>query len=387
MINDTPMTKPQQQFLELLRSGLWGKPADASIFQGEIDWLTILRIAKEQTVQILVANGIETLPKELWPPQSVIFKLIEYRTTTARMHLLINSVIAKITEALNAEGIPSVLLKGQGLAQNYLIPESRICGDIDLYVGEENIDRACEVIAGLTDEPQEPEEELTGDEMHRHVKVDGVVIEVHRRAMASFGSRAMYLLKKWTKSNLDANFYNNELPSICFNQVPVKVPSTNFNSVFILHHAAHHMRTSGIGLRQLCDWAMYLAKHNTEIDTKELKRTLMRFNIVSVWKEFGRFAVNVLGLDPKYLPLAPHKLDYTKGTDFILNDIFATGNFGHYRQSSTVPTETPFLKRKWLNGMVSTKRFVNMLKLFPGFTITYSFEWYTQAFKRLFKGE
>ena len=130
------MTKPQQQFLELLRSGLWGKPADASIFQGEIDWLTILRIAKEQTVQILVANGIETLPKELWPPQSVIFKLIEYRTTTARMHLLINSVIAKITEALNAEGIPSVLLKGQGLAQNYLIPESRICGDIDLYVGE-----------------------------------------------------------------------------------------------------------------------------------------------------------------------------------------------------------------------------------------------------------
>ena len=58
------MTRSQQQFLELLRSGLWGKPADASIFQGEIDWQSIVRIAKEQTVQVLVANGIETLPKE-----------------------------------------------------------------------------------------------------------------------------------------------------------------------------------------------------------------------------------------------------------------------------------------------------------------------------------
>ena len=77
------MTKPQQQFLELLRSGLWGKPADASIFQGEIDWKTILRLAKEQTVQVLVANGIETLPKELWPPKVVIFKLMEIKTKTA----------------------------------------------------------------------------------------------------------------------------------------------------------------------------------------------------------------------------------------------------------------------------------------------------------------
>ena len=381
------MTKPQQQFLELLRSGLWGKPADASIFQGEIDWNSILRIAREQTVQVLVANGIETLPKELWPPKVVIFKLMEIKTKTAKMHLLLNSVLAKITTALNAEGIPSVLLKGQGLAQNYLVPESRICGDIDLYVGEENIDKAYEVIAALTDKPQEPEEGLTGKEMHRELKVDGVIVEIHRKALATYGSRSTRLLKKWTQNNLDANFYNVKLPSINFNQVAVKVPSADFNSIFILYHATHHMRIGGIGLRQICDWAIYIKKHYPEINLKELKSTLRRFNMIPVWKEFCIFAVNILGLDSLHLPLAPRRLNPTNGTDFILNDIFATGNFGHYRQFSPIPPTTHFIKRKWLNGMISTRRFVSMVKLFPGFTISYSIGWYRKAFRRLIQGK
>lgn len=378
------MTRPQQQFLELLRSGLWGKPADASIFQGEIDWQSIVRIAKEQTVQVLVANGIETLPKELWPPKVAIFKLMEYKSTTIKMHHLLNSVLGKITTALNAEGIPSVLLKGQGLAQNYLIPESRICGDIDLYVGEENIDRACEVIAGLTDEPQEPEEELTGEEKHRHVKVDGVVVEVHRNAISSYDPKQERLFIAWAKEELDSHFNDRTLPTLDFNQIPVNIPSANFNAVFILYHAAHHMLLGGIGLRQFCDWATYLSKHYSDIDSDELKTSLRLFNMVPVWKEFGRFAVNVLGLGPEYLPLAPRNLSHTKGSEFILNDIFASGNFGHYRQQNTAPVETNVIKRKWHNFLIYSFRFASLLKLFPRFTLLSILIWYSRTIKRVF---
>ena len=42
------MTRHQTQFLELLRAGLWGLPADPSHFQtGATDWNAILKIAKE----------------------------------------------------------------------------------------------------------------------------------------------------------------------------------------------------------------------------------------------------------------------------------------------------------------------------------------------------
>ena len=379
------MTRPQQQFLELLRSGLWGKPADASIFQGEIDWQSIVRIAKEQTVQVLVANGIETLPKELWPPKVAIFKLMEYKSTTVKMHHLLNSVLAKITTALNAEGIPSVLLKGQGLAQNYLIPESRICGDIDLYVGEENIDRACEVIAGLTDEPQEPEEGLTGEEKHRHVKVDGVVVEVHRKSVTTHTERLARLMRNWTHESLNSHFNDGTLPTINFNQVPVTVPSANFNNIFILYHAANHMVQGGIGLRQLCDWAMFLTKHHTEINETELKSDLRRFNMIPVWKEFSRFIVNVLGLDPTFLPLAPRKLINTNGAKFILNDIFATGNFGHYNEISKAPIEHNTLKRRWRNFKIRIRRHYGLIRFFPMFTISFIATWYFNAIKIVIK--
>lgn len=381
------MTRPQQQFLELLRSGLWGKPADASIFQGEIDWQSIVRIAKEQTVQVLVANGIETLPKELWPPKVAIFKLMEYKSTTVKMHHLLNSVLAKITTALNAEGIPSVLLKGQGLAQNYLIPESRICGDIDLYVGEENIDRACEVIAGLTDEPQEPEEGLTGGDKHKEIKIDDVVVEVHKKAISTCSPRQARLQRIWTNTNLNLHFHDGTLPSIDFNHVPVKVPNADFNAVFILYHAAHHMIQGGIGLRQICDWAMYLAKHHSEIDQKVLKKTLRRFNMVPVWNEFGKFAVCVLGLEPRCLPLPPNNLTSTKETIFILNDIFENGNFGHYRIPNDTSEETNIFKRKWRSSIILAKRVTEKVKLFPRFALPYGLAWYINAIKRLFQGK
>ena len=171
----------QQQFLELLRAGLWGRPADIGLFADKenVDWKAILRMAREQTVIVIVADGIETLPEELWPPRKAMLQLMMMRVRTQQMHQLLNSTLNLVTEALNAQGIPSVLLKGQGVAQNYRIPESRMCGDIDLYVGEENYKRACTVVAGLS-----PQKGALGQEtaMHQHVTLNGVEIEIHHIA-------------------------------------------------------------------------------------------------------------------------------------------------------------------------------------------------------------
>ena len=378
------ITLTQQQFLELLRSGLWGKPADASIFQGEIDWQSIVRIAKEQTVQVLVANGIETLPKELWPPKAAIFKLMEYKSTTVKMHHLLNSVLAKITTALNAEGIPSVLLKGQGLAQNYLIPESRMCGDIDLYVGEENFYKAADIIASFSDETIEPKEGLTGKEKHTEINVNGVIIEVHRKSTSTFNPRQERLLNAWTKRQLDSHFNDGTLPTINFNQVPVNIPSTDFNTIFLLYHAIHHMLIGGIGLRQICDWAILLYKHHSEINRTELKAYLKSFHLEPVWREFCRVAVNIIGLDPQYLPLVPIDIASTKGTEFLINDIFEKGNFGHHQH---IPYGSCYIKRKWRSFIRTTKRFAKITKLFPRFAIPTVLSMYKLIIKSNLKSE
>ena len=74
------MNRAQTQFLELLRAGLWGVAADPENFKPDsIDWKAVLRIAKEQTMFAVVADGIETLPRELWPAKEVMMKLAMMR--------------------------------------------------------------------------------------------------------------------------------------------------------------------------------------------------------------------------------------------------------------------------------------------------------------------
>lgn len=376
------MTRSHQQFLELLRSGLWGTPADTSLFQGEVNWKAIMRIAKEQTVQVIVTDGIEALPSELWPSKEIMFKLMAIRIKTKHLHLQLNATLVKITQALQAAGIPSVLLKGQGVAHNYRLPDSRMCGDIDLYVGLENFEKASDVICTLN--PTQTKEEIEHDALHRHFDIDDVNLELHQKASSSANKRQDRLFDAWTKSNLDDHFNDGSLPTIDFDGTPVNTPSANYNAVFILHHAVRHMITEGIGLRQICDWTMFLYKHHADINEEELRATLRKFHMEAIWREFGILAINMLGLPPSCLPLVPRNLS-SKKTDKLLEQIFAYGNFGQYDKNGRISNESNILKRKWRSLWVQTRHFWKNARLFPRFTFSYSAGWYPDAIARLFR--
>ena len=341
-----------------------------------------MRIAKEQTVQVIVTDGIEALPSELWPSKEIMFKLMAIRIKTKHLHLQLNATLVKITQALQAAGIPSVLLKGQGLAHNYRLLDSRMCGDIDLYVGLENFEKASDVICTLN--PTQTKEEIEHDALHRHFDIDDVNLELHQKASSSANKRQDRLFDAWTKSNLDDHFNDGSLPTIDFDGTPVNTPSANYNAVFILHHAVRHMITEGIGLRQICDWTMFLYKHHAEINEEELRATLLKFHMGAIWREFGILAINMLGLPPSCLPLAPGNLS-SKKTDKLLEQIFAYGNFGQYDKNGRISNESNILKRKWRSLWVQTRHFWKNARLFPRFTFSYSAGWYPDAIARFFR--
>ena len=255
-----------------------------------------------------------------------------------------------------------------------------MCGDIDLYVGKENFEKASDVICTLN--PTQTKEEIEHDALHRHFDIDEVTLELHQKASSSANRRQKKLFDAWTKANLDDHFLDGTLPTIDFDQTPVQTPSANYNAVFILHHAARHMITEGIGLRQICDWAMFLDKHHTEVDEAQLKADLSKFHMEEIWKEFGILAVSVLGLDSQSLPLAPAKLS-SKKTELLLEQIFAYGNFGQYDKKGRTANETNLLKRKWRSFWVQTRHFRKNALIFPRFTFSYSAGWYPDAISRL----
>ena len=274
------MTTAQQQFLELLRAGLWGTKADANLFKEDVDWKTILRIAKEQTVQVIIADGIETLPEEVWPPKQAMLSLLMLRIKTQQMHNLLNTTLNQITEALNSEHIPSVLLKGQGVAQNYRIPASRMCGDIDLYTGLSGYKKACSIIENLNKKNSKASIEC---DHHMHLSVNGVEIEVHRHADMMPGKKQNKRLQEWTQASIDAHFHTGKLQTWNNLGTEISLASPSFDAFFILHHAVRHMTTEGVGFRQICDWVMYLHRYHFDIDVQVLKESLKEFNMELIW--------------------------------------------------------------------------------------------------------
>ena len=378
------MTLAQRQFLELLRSGLWGKPVNIDLFHGDVDWKSILRIAKEQTALVIVAEGIETLPQEMWPTTDAILRLMMMRIKTLQMHHLLNSTLNKIVNALNSAGIHSALLKGQGAAQNYRQPECRMCGDIDLYTGLTDYKRACEIIENLDTKGNRHSVEC---EHHTHISFNDVEVEIHRYADLMPNKKLNSKFQKWTRECIDNNFGTEALRKWNNDGTDILLATQTYDAFLILHHAVRHMTTEGVGLRQICDWTMYLHKHHDQIDTKELSKKLKEFHMEAIWQEFGIVAVNYLGLPIEELPLAPKKLT-SKKTEKILNHIFKSGNFGRYSTEPKINTGSlPYLIKKWHHFRIQIRRHFKIYDIFPKYATQYIWQWFGGALLRLMKGQ
>ena len=375
------MNRSQTQFLELLRAGLWGVAADPENFKPDsVDWKAVLRVAKEQTMWAVVADGIETLPKELWPPKEVMMKLAMMRLKIEQTHVLLNSTIAQIVQALDAQGVPSVLLKGQGIAQNYLRPESRTCGDIDLYTGHGGYLKAFEIIEGLHE--GRAHKEAAECEHHLHTSLNGVEVEIHRLASFLHGKRMNANFQKWTQESMDALFGTDRLAVWDNGGTPVALAPATYNAFFILHHAVRHMTTEGVGFRQICDWTMLLHKCHAQVDVELLGRKLKELHMERIWQEFGRLAVGFLGLPASELPLAPADLTPGRKTHELLQHIFISGNFGRFDANGRDHSEVPYLVRKWRSFTFQSRRLMKLFGLFPGYSLAYMWHWFTGAVVR-----
>lgn len=375
------MNREQAQFLELLRAGLWGSTLNSDNFRSENTfWPTIYQIACEQAVPILVSDGIETLPKEFWPPKDVIYKFAIMRIKTSRMHKLLNSTLGQIVKVLESKGVYSVILKGQGVAQNYLNPESRACGDIDLYTGLGGYKKAYEIIETM--QSKKAHNEAKECTHHMHTSLNGVEVEIHRQASIVHGKRLDAKFQEWTRQSIDSMFGTGLLASWDNSGIRVSLPPPTFNAFFILHHAVRHMTIEGVGFRQLCDWTMVLHKYHSQIDSELLKKKLKEQHMELIWSEFGRLAVNYLGLPKEELPLAPDDIAPTDRTMKLLNHIFISGNFGRYDTNGMDRSKTSYLVFKWRSMSYQTKRLIKLFQVFPRYSIVYFWHWYTGAIVR-----
>lgn len=347
------MNECEGMLLAFLKAGLWSQ--ELSVDQSFDDWSSLVREAKRQSVLGIVAKtvlGRRELQTRL--PNDLRLRLKSFVVSNVMTSESMREVIARVTQAMAEAGITPVLLKGHSLAVNYPFPDLRQCGDIDIYVGEESAVKAYQVLKTIATSIDPEDMSRWGKHFSAHF--DEIEVEVHRHTSTHCTGRYAVIYAEAAGKGLTEN-----LQTLSLGDTSVSIPSIDFNAYYIFDHLFEHFLTSGIGLRHLSDWMMYLHRYHGQLDLSYLKKLLSDMDMLKPWQAFGGILVKYMGLPQEEFPFYAGEDKAAKLLRYILDD----GNFGKDTAYYTRRSKNYIFTK--LNALwCHITRGLRMFSLFPG---------------------
>lgn len=256
------MTHEFQQMLQLAALGTTGHSINLDYM--DIDWQKVIETSKKQRVDYFVAYAIKnhqmlTCSSEIQDP------LIQDARRLFFSNAIHKRAIIELLEKMERSGIHGILLKGYAIADCYTLPESRTCGDVDIWIEPKDEERACEFMKkqeftviprwknghhAVCNHPMLGCVELhiiLYDEIVEDVwfgKMDGseFVIEPYKQVVTQDG-------KFFTLGTTD-------------------------HFIFLVLHMIKHFIISGLTVQMMLDVALYFKKYKAEIDIDRFWNTL-----------------------------------------------------------------------------------------------------------------
>lgn len=324
-----------EAFYALLRAGLWEKDVRLSQFE-RIDFNGVYRLAEEQSVLGLIAAGMQHVV-DIKVPQIEFLTLIGRAVQLEQQNSAMNDFICILINRMREAGIYTLLVKGQGIAQCYERPLWRSCGDVDLFLSDDNYDKAKSFLTQLA---SSVEKEYVR-ERHLGMTIDSWVVELHGSLYSGLSSN----IEKELDDVYKDTFYRGKVRIWENGKVPVFLLTAENDAFYIFTHFLQHFYKGGVGLRQICDWCRLLWTYRDRLELKLLKSRLRKAGLISEWKAFGAFAVEYLGMPIEAMPFYSKDSKWKHKADKICSFILEVGNFGHNRDSSYFE-KYPYIIRK-----------------------------------------
>ena len=315
------LTRQEQLFFSIMRSVLWGTPTQVS---ADTDWQGVLNLAARQKCLHAFSVWLKTyriatpFDKQLTP---AIFMVLQ---RLARL----NQLASKVIELLSLHDIPATLIKGYSLSRLYPDPDTRDFGDVDIYVGEKDYERAAEIVT--TAYPDAHWRSALHGGIHYILVIDenlDRVVELHRVTMEFNDKKANALYQAFTHRYLDHS------TRVDIDGKSVTVPSAKYNALYLFMHAWHHFESTGVGFRQLGDWALCLKKAHQQSTpeewqtlTQEIEHILTALHMKTAWQTFGQILVHQLQLPTDAFPL--YTARYENRANRLLSQLLRDGHGG-----------------------------------------------------------
>ena len=324
----------EKAFLALVGAGLWEQDVRLLSF-GRIDFSQVLALAEEQSVVGLVTAGLEHVV-DVKPPTEDVLQFVGQTLLVEQQNIAMNDFIGVIVDKMRNAGIYTVLVKGQGIAQCYERPLWRASGDVDFLLSQDNYEKAKSFLIPLATSVENEYER----EKHLGMTLDSWTVELHGNLHGGLSTKMDRVIDEVQ----DDVFYRGNVRSWMNGNTAVFLPSVDNDVIFIFTHFLKHFYKGGLGLRQICDWCRLLWTYRESIDTRLLEKRLRKAGLMSEWKAFGAFAVNVLGMPIEAMPLYDASECWKRKAQRIRKFILMSGNFGHNRDNSF--SKHPYLIRK-----------------------------------------
>ena len=273
----------------------------------DVDWKKMISSANDHVVTPLLYPAVMQIPNV--PVE--IFDSVQRHAVRSSVKLeRVAKIQSEVLGLLNNENIPCVVLKGMAVARNYPFPELRLSGDMDLLVSCSDMARANELLlsAGFVCADK--------NEIHVVYGKNGIIIELHHHISRFPDSDKGNFAKEFMSDAVN----HSRTEAVGIYEFPAL--EQPYQLLALLMHMERHMGASGIGLRQLCDWAVsvYHMKQDEECEFLKLAADCGLL-------DFSRIITKVC---QKYLRLP--KLHWTQGVEdeivtAVMEDILSVGDF------------------------------------------------------------
>ncbi len=273
-----------------------------------VDWRDVYSESVFQAVMPLVFTDNKFIPSEIENSyQNNNFSILARNMAREQEHV-------QLDRMMKSESIQYVILKGCASARYYPNPILRPMGDVDFWVNERDFNRAGHVLKengyASWDKNHICHEVYRKDESH---------LEMHFEPAGIPYGHTGDLVRKYLEDTI-------EQASVCrIKEGEYMVPSDFHHGLIILLHTSHHMTGEGIGLRHLCDWAVFVASLSNEKFCELFEQKLKNIGMWYFAQIITRTAIRYLGCpDREWVGNPDSQL-----VDAIIMDIFKGGNFGH----------------------------------------------------------
>jgi hypothetical protein len=303
------LTEIEKTILDLLSNALFDKPLNNI---KDIDWNALYEEARVQSVFPLIYSVAEEhIPDD---------KKAQYRQINKRIisnNIRVDYEHSELHQLMTDNKIPYVAMKGSASALYYPQPYLRTMGDVDFMINKDDLNCTGKILEALGFVPEEHNENEAHIAYFRNSTKS--VWEMHWSLYGIPDSNIGELTNTYLSDLIDtAHCIDNENGTYM-------IPDTFHHGLIMLIHTAGHMINTGIGLRHLCDWAVFV---NSLSNDEFVQLFEEKLKAIGLW----HFAQLLTQLSIKYLSCEEKIWAMEDINDELLEtmmeDIFEGGNFG-----------------------------------------------------------